>query len=448
MKAVKIYINKYVKLWSEVMKKFCGWILLLIFSISIFIFAIMDKNDYGVLCKENNVNLEVKYKGLTGSRDFDKDEKENYYIAFKDRIIAVEKNGKSYNLFSKNSLDITSIQYYKDKIYYASDSSIFCYDLKTKEHIECIKGIPNVGDYNKILLKIRGEYLFVAIGSATNSGVVGEDNIWKKNFPTEHDYSPNTIILKGNNFGDNNTGAFVEYGKSNLVGHIIEKSEIGNSTVLIYNLNTNAYETFAWGIRNIMGMDFSSEGKLIATVGGMENRGLRPINNDSDYIYEIQKGVWYGFPDFSGGDPVDSLRFLDKDNKPTELILEKHPIENPPGPLYQYSKVSALKSIAVDSQGEFGEKDGMYFYDSIDKKIYRYNKLRTPKEYIDFGDKAQIESMKILDNKLNILENNQGILYELKTCENKDNVISLKSLFKYLIFIALTLVIIIITLFI
>ncbi|GAA0120767.1 hypothetical protein [uncultured Clostridium sp.] len=430
------------------MKKFCGWILLLIFSISIFVFTIMSKYDYGIQCKESNVNLEIKYKGFTNSRDFDKDEKGNYYIAFKDRVIIVEENGKSYNLFSKNSLNITNIQYDKEKIYYVSDSSLFSYDLKTKDHIECVKGIPNIGDYNKILLKLRGDYLFIAIGAATNSGVVGEDNTWKKNYPTEHDYSPNDIILKGNNFGEKNTGAFTEYGKSNLAGHIIEKSEIGNSTVVIYNIGTKAYETFAWGIRNIMGMDFSSEGKLIATVGGMEERGLRPISNDSDYIYEIQKGIWYGFPDFSGGDPINSLRFLNEDNKGQEFILESHPTENPPGPLYQHNKVSALGSIAVDSQGKLGDMDTMYFYDSVDKKIYSYNKLRTPKEYMDFGQKAQIESIKIFDDKLNILESNKGILYELKTCENKSNIISLNLLFKYLIFIALTLIISIIILFI
>ena len=97
------------------MKKFCGWILLLIFSISIFVFTIMSKYDYGIQCKESNVNLEIKYKGFTNSRDFDKDEKGNYYIAFKDRVIIVEENGKSYNLFSKNSLNITNIQYDKEK---------------------------------------------------------------------------------------------------------------------------------------------------------------------------------------------------------------------------------------------------------------------------------------------------------------------------------------------
>ncbi|MBS5824926.1 MAG: hypothetical protein KID00_13945, partial [Clostridium argentinense] len=67
---------------------------------------------------------------------------------------------------------------------------------------------------------------------------------------------------------------------------------------------------------------------------------------------------------------------------------------------------------------------------------------------MDFGQKAQIESIKIFDDKLNILESNKGILYELKTCENKSNIISLNLLFKYLIFIALTLIISIIILFI
>lgn len=75
----------------------------------------------------------------------------------------------------------------------------------------------------------------------------------------------------------------------------------GNASLIKLTLSNNNIETFAWGLRNINGMNVNSEGKIFAVVGGMEDRGLRPVKGDYDYIYEIQEGKWYGWPDYSGG---------------------------------------------------------------------------------------------------------------------------------------------------
>ena len=40
---------------------------------------------------------------------------------------------------------------------------------------------------------------------------------------------------------------------------------------------------------------------------------VRGIKNDRDYIYEINGDRWYGWPDYSGGDPITSPRFTDGD---------------------------------------------------------------------------------------------------------------------------------------
>ena len=63
-------------------------------------------------------------------------------------------------------------------MYYASGTIVYSYNLISKENNEIIKNIPNYGDYNKSLIRINGDYLFVTIGAATNSGVVGLDNQW------------------------------------------------------------------------------------------------------------------------------------------------------------------------------------------------------------------------------------------------------------------------------
>ncbi|MEG1795086.1 MAG: hypothetical protein RR262_01145 [Clostridium sp.] len=393
------------------MKKAIGWIVLILFSISIIFFTNKNNKQYSITCNDKDVKVELKYKGLESAVDFIKDEKNNYYIAFKDKIVVIEENGKSYVLLQDNDFNIGSLEYFNNNLYIATKDKIIAYNINSKEQIECMSGIPNYGDYTKTLIRARGEYLFITVGAATNSGIVGEDNTWLKDYPNHHDVTPKKITLQGINFGPSNTGAFVPNNTSNIKGQTIEGNKIGTSSVIIYNLNTKAYETFAWGIRNINGLDFSSEGKLYATVGGIENRGFRPVLNDSDYIYDIKKEVWHGFPDFSGGDPVTSPRFADAKNDTNSFLLEKHPTNNPPAPVYQHDDVSTLGPLCIDSKGILGNKDKIYFYDKNNNKILSYTIKETSKDFIDLGEKSNIASMKMVNDQLIILENNEGILY-------------------------------------
>jgi hypothetical protein len=398
---------------GEVMKKIIGWIMLILFSISILFLVSKNNNQYSITCNDKNVRVELKYKGLEDSVDFSKDNRNNYYIAFSNKIVVIEENGKSYILLENNDFNIWNIEYSNDNLYIATKDKIISYNLKTKEQIDCITNIPNYGDFSRTLLKVKGEYLFITVGAATNSGVVGPDNNWVSNYPNHHDFTPKKVTLQGINFGPSNNGAFVSNNNSNIKGQIVEGNKIGTSTILIYNLNTKAYETFAWGIRNINGLDFSSEGKLYATVGGMENRGLRPVQNDFDYIYEVKKNTWHGFPDFSGGDPITSPRFIDDNNKTNPFLLEKHPTNNPPAPIYQHDKVAVLESLCIDSKGILGNKDIIYFYDKNSNKVLSYAMKTVPKTFIDLGDKNNIASMEITEDQLILLENSEGILYSI-----------------------------------
>ena len=84
-------------------------------------------------------------------------------------------------------------------------------------------------------------------------------------------------------------------------------------------------------------------------------REQRPINRDFDYLYKIDKGKWYGWPDFSGGDPISSPRF-----KGQNVVLPL--IKNPPNkivsaPIYQYSDVGIIKYLAIDKEGRILDKN-------------------------------------------------------------------------------------------
>lgn len=378
-----------------------------ILGISLLSYFIVKRvySTYNVACTDKNINYYVKYKGINKAVDFDKDEEGNFYIAYKNKIQFIDIKGKSKTIVKSTNGDIMSISFYKDKLYYSCGHSIYCYNIENGSTKELISSIPNFGDYKKIFIKVSGDYIYASIGSATNSGVVGNDNKWISENPYNFDITPNTITLSGINFGSEKTGAFVPYKTSNIKGQIIPNHFPGNSSVIIININTNASETFAWGIRDIEGMDFDSNGKLIAVVGGMEDRGLRPVKGDVDYIYEIKKGKWYGWPDYSGGDPVDSPKFKNKNKR----ILDKVPNINPPAPTYEYDKVSSLESLAVDNNGILGLKNSVFVYDKNSNSVINF-RGNNKNNYIMMPNKAYIENLKIYSDGMYILDSKEGCL--------------------------------------
>ncbi|WP_138206085.1 hypothetical protein [Haloimpatiens lingqiaonensis] len=395
------------------MKKFLKWVMVIIILV-VFSFNIskyVNNNRIDIKFSDQNLNYSLFFKGLDGARDFCVS-KEEYYIAYKDKIQVIKKNGDSYYLFKNKNLNITSLELYEDKLYYSSGKTVCEYSIKNNISKVLIDNLPNFGDYSNSKIKISGNYLYVSIGSATNSGVVGEDNTWLKEHPYNCDILPKTSIVKGKNFGKEKTGAFVPYGTSNINGQIIPGHFPGNGSMVIYNLKTGNLENFAWGIRNIKGLDFNSENKLIAIIGGMEERGLRPVKGDVDYIYIIKKGMWYGWPDYSGGDPINSPRFKGKNGEKIGFLLDKHPSTNPPAPLYQHETLNTLGDIAVDKKGVLGYKDAIYFYDTKEMKICNLNKNLVLKDMIFINGSEKI-ALKFSEAGLNILDRKRGALWNV-----------------------------------
>ena len=422
------------------MKKTIGFIVILA-AMAFALFSWKSTGgDYRITVKDEVIKSQILFKGLNNAVDFTMDSEDNYYVAFKDKLQYVDKAGKSYNVFTNSKLNITSLDYKNQVIYYASQGKVYSYNLMSKENKEIIKNVPNYGDYNSSFVRIYGEYLFVTIGAATNSGVVGQDNQWLVDYPENHDVSPKSISIKGINFGQEKTGAFVSYKTSNIKGQIITEHKPGNSSIIIYNLTTGAQENFAWGIRNMKAIDITSEGKIIVTVGGMEDRGLRPVKGDSDYIYQIKKNVWYGFPDYTGGDPITSPKFKGFNNETIPFILDKHPTTNPPAPIYQHKEVDSLVSLTIDKKGVLGDKDCIYFYERNDNSIYSLNKISALRERINFGEETYISSMKFFNNLI-VLDSKAGYLISIEKDNIKDSDREIQKFICYLLAVVITLII-------
>ncbi len=104
----------------------------LIISFTVFKMGNIYNKDYKINIKVKGKDSSIILKGLKNSKDFARDDMGGLYIAFNNRIQYVDKNGVSYDIIYNNNLNIYSIEYYKNKIYYASKDSIYLYNIKQK----------------------------------------------------------------------------------------------------------------------------------------------------------------------------------------------------------------------------------------------------------------------------------------------------------------------------
>lgn len=390
------------------MKRFIKFILaaLIIVSLSFGIYKFKNSYDFNIINKD--INLSIKIKGIKDARSFDFDEEGNIYLAFENTLKIINKNGNNGVIIRDSQFDILDILYYKEKLYIASDNRILEYDLSTNDYKELVTNIPNQGINKKVNLLINDDKLFFSIGSNTNDGIVNKKG-------EAFEIATNNWTLVGGNYGEGKTGAFSPYSISTEKGQTVEGHKLGNAAILTYDLKNGEIQLFSHGIRNIAGWDISSEGKIVAVVGGMLDTTVRGIKNDRDYIYEINGDRWYGWPDYSGGDPITSPRFTDGD--PHKFLIKNHTTNNPDAPIFQYRDVAALNGLAVDKEGKYFEKDTLIVADNKLGSLYSLTPKGNLIDIADLGNTSKIEKIKFCEEGFYILDSGFGSLYVL----NKTN---------------------------
>src|SRR4051812_35767953 len=182
-------------------------------------------------------------------------------------------------------------------------------------HSSVTSEFPAQGDYGITDITVRpGDgRLFFGVGPATNSGVVGPDNIaWLRKHANAFDVSPFDLKLYGLKFTSPNplggwfgapdravTGPFQQFNTNDKTR--IKKAENGRANSCVYSISQSGGDLRmeSCGIRLPRGLGFSEYG-CYATNDGMEMRGTRPVKDDPDaFIKVLQDGSWYGFPDYS-----------------------------------------------------------------------------------------------------------------------------------------------------
>lgn len=298
---------------------------------------------------------------------------------------------------------ITDMEYHDGQLYVSNRAKISTVDAETGVVKDIIVGLPSLGDYsnNQIAFGPDGR-LYFGQGTATNSGVIGEDNYgWLKlmpiiyGIPYFHDVPAKDLKLTGSNFKSKDiltlfnstdtrsTGAFVPFGNKTKENQIIHGDNKCNGCIISTKPDGSDLKVIGWGLRNPQGLafDINDSNTLYITNEGAEERGSRPIANDMDKIYGInassilnivnsnvssnsdKKPVipYFGWPDYFGNaEPVTTPKFQSNTSKESLSFLTKDhsPVQKPKALINDSAKISQITFSTNNST--FGYK-GMAF---------------------------------------------------------------------------------------
>lgn len=266
---------------------------------------------------------------------------------------------------------LTGINYYQGKIYVSHRGYITTIDAAgTREDI--IAGLPSWGDHhnNRVVFGPDGKMYF-GQGTATNSGIVGSDNMsWVRRHPYFHDYPGETITLVGQNFVTRNyltlnrhekvkTGAYSPFGVPVRRHEVVKGVTRASGSILRANIDGSGLELVAWGLRNPFRLKFDRRQRLFAANHGADVRGSRPIDNSPDEFQLIRPGMWYGWPDYTGGLPVTKPIFKAEGKPQPAFLLAKHPMR-PPKPFAVFPPHAAVMGFDFDDRGDYGMTGDAY----------------------------------------------------------------------------------------
>jgi len=230
-----------------------------------------------------------------------------------------------------------------------------------------IDGLPSMGDHHTDAVVVDGDWLYFGQGTATNSGVVGEDNArlgWIARHPEFHDVPCRDVTLTGENFRSADitgggrkevlTGAFSPFGTATTAGQVVQGRLPCSGSILRLRLSGGPPELVAWGLRNPFAMDFSPDGTLYVIDNSYDDRGSRPVHGAGDLLWPIRVGGWYGWPDFHGTrrlDDGDHFRSPSHD-KPKPLLASAP--ETPPQPAAIFGVHASANGIDFSTNPAFG----------------------------------------------------------------------------------------------
>jgi glucose/arabinose dehydrogenase len=350
--------------------------------------------------------VEVFMKDLIWPTSIDFDGAGNAYVAeggyvYGDpfapaRILKISANGQVTTFADQLNGPVTDILWYKNRLYVSHRGKISAIN-KDGAITDLVTGLPSYGDhFNNQLTVGPDDMIYFGQGTATNSGVVGLDNVypyvWLLLWPDVHDIPAKDIRLTRESFltpQANNVLARqgkllsfwkdVPYAVTSVFNRNKNKSMLvrtrafqpfgeksrsakgavkASGTILRMNPDGTGLEVYAWGLRNPFGVMWGPDGQLYATDNAYDERGSRPIANAKDNIWQVKQNAWYGFPDFSSGIPVTDPQFRPKRGpKPRFLMKDHPPVEQP---WLTRPENAAAAKFDFSTSNSFGYKGQMF----------------------------------------------------------------------------------------
>lgn len=288
------------------------------------------------------------------------------------RVLRVDATGRTEVVAEGFEGPLAGLAIDGNQLFVSHRGTITRVDLSSGAKTDIVTGLPSTGDHFNENIGIGPDgKLYIAQGTATNSGVVGPDNYffgWLQQAPEFHDIPCRDLRLNGESFRSGDpltqdatdivtTGPFLPFGTPASAGQVVRGEVKCSGAVLRANLDGSGLEVFADGFRNPYGLAFHPDGRLFVTENGPDTRGSRPVEGP-DNFYEVIQGGWYGWPDYYGGVLID-----DPSRRPAAGPPSPRVLADPPPlagmPVAELTAHTASNGFDF-ARGTFGPADSAY----------------------------------------------------------------------------------------
>ena len=228
-----------------------------------------------------------------------------------------------------------------------------------------VEGLPSLGDHHTNVPVVKNGYVYFGQGTATNSGIVGNDNAdygWLYRYPNFHDIPCKDIVVNALNNTTENvltdhpddkavTGPFSPYNNAVVPNQIIKGATPCNGAIMRVPVSGGDPEVVAWGLRNPYGLANAPDGEIYITENSYDVRGSRPVWGTGDILWKLEEDAWYGWPDYNGSRLITETEVPGEDDpKP---VFAQYP-GTPPTPVANFAVHSSSNGISFSTNNNFG----------------------------------------------------------------------------------------------